>query len=85
MWTCGGGARGSAFCETSMSCPDVRKKTDYNFGNRCKFAQLESSIYEIGKIVLIVWNKIVNGSISRLKSLDVNLPNNLTPNNNKIM
>lgn len=42
VWTCGGVARGSAFCENSMSCPDVRKKQ--SFGNRCKFAQLESSI-----------------------------------------
>lgn len=26
VWTCGAVARGSAFCENSMSCPDVRKK-----------------------------------------------------------
>lgn len=35
--------------------------------------------------MLIVWNKTVAGSISRLRSLDLNLSNNLTPSNNKIM
>lgn len=79
----GGGARGSAFCETSMSCPDVRKKQTTILGTDVSFLQLESAY---GNWKNCEWlNKIVNGSISRLKGLDVNLPNKLTPNNNKIM
>lgn len=81
MW---GDARGNAFCEeNSVSCPDAEKKKATVLGTDVVLLSWNQAYKELEKNVLIVWNKTVAGSISRLRSLDLNLSNNLTPSNNQ--
>lgn len=76
---CQGNTEGNAFHEeTSMSYPDA-EKTGYSSRNRCSFQAYK----KLGKKnVLIIQNKIVDASVSKLRrSLDMNMSNNLIPNN----
>lgn len=63
-----------------MPKKEKKKKARLKFWEQMQFCSV--GIKHIGnqKNVLILWNKIVDASISRSRSLNLNLSNKLTPN-----